>query len=369
MNKITVQISSNSNLLTQSSPIEIRDGRLKLVKRLNSGQATELEDGLYEISAVLEDGQIHQRLVDLQGGRQEDITFNTKVEKQAVKTSLADLRSIFRLPAETRPKVKAPVFGSVLGGILGTAPKEKMPIELVDCQGAVMKKESVTGAGCNSWSFEPAAQIDAVPRSVFNINDRLVTISLPLNPKGYSPLSSCVVETVMNNAGMIEVRAWITSERAVASTMQNMLASGYMLHAARIADEAEELLRDKYQDPSGALLGALILHKIGQLEYRRNWVKNLAMDFDWLNDGKVLLALLMSREEAQQSEALSLALRASDRPMMFTESYSLLLDLLRRWPWPGRQDERQQALESLAMMTPYTNWDSIMFYQMNPDEE
>jgi hypothetical protein len=98
-------------------------------------------------------------------------------------------------------------------------------------------------------------------------------------------------------------------------------------------------------------------------------VRNLARDFDWLNDGKVLLALLLSRDETRREEALSLLLQASAKPTMFTESYSLMLDLLRRWPGTGHEDQRQQALETLAGMSPYTDWDSMMLCQTCPGEE
>jgi hypothetical protein len=379
-NWVTVQLKSNSYLLGESSPIEIRDSRLNLIKQLHRGQRVELDDGLYEISAVLEDGQKHRRLVQLQGGTQEDITLDAQEEKHAVRPpsprakmasssgTASDHASISILARAALDMVKSDLsLDSELEPSSYSTPEKEVPIEFLGCHGAVLSNNHITPAADNSWFFEPAPNLDIVPRADFLIHGQKITISLPLNPEGTYPLNACEVVTTIN-AGALELRAWISRERTVASTMQHMLASGYILHAARIAGEALELLRDKYQDPTGALLGALILHKIGQLEPRRSWVRNLAIDFDWLNDGKVLLAVLLSREESKQEEALSLALRASRKPMMFTESYSLLLDLLRRWPWPTNY-ERDLALESMAMKTPYTNWDSMMFYQLSNVEE
>lgn len=375
-NSVTVQLKSSSYLLGETSPIEIRDSGFNLVKQLLRGQRAELDDGLYEISAVLEDGQKHRHLVHLQGGSQEEITLDAHEAMQTVRlppqcvklasspAAESDHESILVFTAGAASDMDMASLGLDFEPSPGSAPEQGIPIELAESHGAVLKEKRTTAAGDSSWFFEPSPHLDSVPRADFLIQGRKITISLPVNPEGYYPLNACEVVTIMN-AGALELRAWISRERTVASTMQHMLAAGYILHAARIASEAGELLRDKYQDPTGALLGALLLQKIGQLEPHRGWVRNLASDFDWLNDSKVLLALLLSREEAQQDEALTLALRASTKPMMFTESYSLLLDLLRRWPWLGRQDERHTALESLAMMTPYTNWDSMMFYQIN----
>jgi len=372
-NSVTVQFKSSSYLLAETSPIEIRDSNLNLVEQLRHGQQVELDDGLYEISAVLQDGQKHRRLVHLQGGSREEVVLDAQEAMQLVHPPPPRVKMTSSPEAESGhgsfPDLTAGAGSDTAMTDLNLGPYEpEGPIELVESDGAVLRESRTTVAGGSSWFFEPSPDLDTVPRAYFRIHGRKIAISLPVNPESHYPLNACEVVTKAN-AGALEVRAWISPERTVASTMQHMLASGYLLHAARIASEAIELLRSKYQDPTGALLGALLLQKIGQLEPRRSWVENLARDFDWLNDGKVLLALLLSREEAQQDEALTLVLRASKKPMMFTESYSLLLNLLRRWPWPYREDERHKALESLAMMTPYINWDSMMFCQMNAVEE
>ncbi len=375
-NWVTVQLKSDSYLLGDASPIEIRDSSLNLIKQLHRGRRVELDDGLYEISAVLEDGQKHRRLVHLQGGSQEEITLDIQGEKLAVSSttlqkmasspSAASNQGAIHIPAGAASDMDMADLSLDLGYEQSSEsePEQEVPIELLDSHGAVLREKHINTAVESSWIFEPSPNLDTVPQAVFRSNDQKITISLPVNPVGNYPLNACEVVTITND-GKLELRAWISRERTVASTLQHMLASGYLLHAAKIASEALELLRDKYQDPTGALLGALILHKIGQLEPRLGWVRNMAIDFDWLNDGKVLLAILLSKEEAKQDDALSLALRASTKPMMFTESYSLLLDLLRRWPWPGRQEERDKALESMAEFTPYTNWDSMMFYQLS----
>jgi len=375
-NRISVQLPSGSNFLGQSSPIEVRDSRMNLVKQLYQGQEAELADGLYEISAVLDDGQKHRRLVNLQGGHREEITLDAKAGRVAeddnLDLSISMAPNPDSLATSNMARYLAPEKGAVsfrmrtpidLTRSFEPAPTAEPEIAFTAAHGAKLKEAHV-----NRWIFEPSVDLVAVPRADFLVQGRKVTISLPLNPESDYPLNAGEV-LASQDTEVPTLRAWILRERTVSSAMQHMLSSGYLLRAAKIADEAVDLLRYKYQDPTGALLGALLLNKIGQLEPRTGWVRNLARDFDWLNDGKVLLALLLSRDETRREEALSLLLQASAKPTMFTESYSLMLDLLRRWPGAGHEDQRQQALETLAGMSPYTDWDSMMLCQTCPEEE
>lgn len=348
-NSVTVQINYNAQLFGKTNPIEIRNGRLKLVGTLRPGGTLELDDGIYEISAVLDDGRKHTQLLHLEAGAHEEVTLGVPVEMQ---------------PVLNPPPQRRRSFG-VVGGVqtyrTPDAAQIEGPIQFVRSTGALLRSQRSTTAGEVTWVFEAQRKPVTVPRAHFSILGNDISISLPVNPEGVYPESTCDVVTIIR-AGKPEVRAWISRERRLASTIQQMAVSGYLLRAAEIAGESTELLRDKYRDPTGALLGALLLNKIGQLESRRRWVENLARDFDWLEDAKVLLAMLFSKEEGRQDEAFLLATGAVQKRMMFTETYSLLLNLLRRWPGRTMESEARNSAGLLAAMAPRINWDSMMFY-------
>jgi len=145
----------------------------------------------------------------------------------------------------------------------------------------------------------------------------------------------------------------------VANALQNMMASGYVLDAAGVADQAVELLGAKYQDPTGAALGGLILLKTGRLARWTSWIENLARDFGWIADGKVLLASLLAKEDDERGRALELAMEASQQRLLFSESFSLLLDLLRRWSKGEERDRRHQAIKGMLSRIPDIDWESI----------
>ena len=54
-----------------------------------------------------------------------------------------------------------------------------------------------------------------------------------------------------------------------------------------------------------------------------------------------------------------LAMRASEQRMLFSESFSLLLDLLRRWSKGEERDRRHEAIKGMLSRTPDIDWESI----------
>lgn len=236
------------------------------------------------------------------------------------------------------------------------------PAQFIEAHGCSLLRETRT-----MWIFECASSLTSVASAIFQIDNKTTTISLPISPEVHTPSGACAVKIEENRTGS-HAHAWISPERTVANAMQNMLSSGYVLEAASVADEAVDLLRDKYSDPTGAVLGALILHKTGRLHRLQGWVENLASDFDWLPDGKVLLAMLLYDEPSTQDAAMELALAASKQRMLFSENLSLLLDLLRRFPSESYRSERTGAIESLATMNPFVDWESICLSYGRPEE-
>jgi hypothetical protein len=229
------------------------------------------------------------------------------------------------------------------------------PAELFEVTGASL----VGDATRSPWQFECADDVDAIPTARFRIGDRTRLISLPISPEHGSPSHACTVTLHETSTLGFQLNAWISPERTVANALQNMMASGYVLDAAGVADQAVELLGAKYQDPTGAALGGLILLKTGRLDRWTSWIENLARDFDWIPDGKVLMARLLAKGDNDRGKALELAMQASQQRLLFSESFSLLLDLLRRWSKGEERDRRNEAITGMLSRTPNIDWESI----------
>jgi hypothetical protein len=146
----------------------------------------------------------------------------------------------------------------------------------------------------------------------------------------------------------------------------NMLASGQLRHAVDMAGGVADLFRQKYRDPTGAMLGALILHKVGQLDNYEAWIENIVSDFSWIPDGKILLASLLISRQENLARAWQLLQEASEQRILYTESYSILLGLLRRWPREDESVSRQEIIAELAWHSPYIDWDSICLSRVVP---
>ena len=353
--QIALQLASDSVFFGNAIPIEIRDSRLRLVAKASASSTLDLPAGLYEVGAVLEDGRRHSAVVQVKGGER------TLVQLPVEPTAPVESPT----PEEpTLPDDQRPRFTRGMAAAVGTEAEAGLEtaadVQLLEVDGASLVRETRT-----LRIFQCKSSVNAVPSALFRIGPRQLRISLPISPEGGTPSGSCAVRIDLTSTG-IHAHAWITPQRTVANALQNMLSSGYLVEGARVADDAVALLRDKYEDPAGAALGALLLYKAGRLQRWESWVENLASDIVWLPDGKVLLAHLRYQRESTSDVVLGLALEASQRRMLYAESYSLLLDLLRHWPRETPGVDRPEAIRRLADTAPYIDWESVCLSQWQP---
>jgi hypothetical protein len=347
--KLHVELKSDSYFFGQNIPIEVRDSAMRLVERPSVKRRFSLPPGLYEVSAVLEDGRRHRALVQVKAGETAPVTLGAEVETTELKSSTGTT-------SRSMPRYERPRFTRKMASEEPLLARDMAaPAELFEVTGASL----VGDATRSPWQFECADDVDAIPTAHFRIGDRTRLISLPISPEHGSPSHACTVTLNETSTLGFQLNAWISPERTVANALQNMMASGYVLDASEVADQAVELLGAKYQDPTGAALGGLILLKTGRLERWTSWIENLARDFDWIADGKVLLSSLLAKEGNEMGRALELAIEASRQRLLFSESFSLLLDLLRRWSKGEERDRRNQAIEEMFARTPNIDWESI----------
>lgn len=352
-----VEILSESSSYGYNVPVEVRDSEMRLVKIPSYERRFPLPTGLYEVSAVLEDGRRHRQLVQIKE-EQETIARLGFVEQ-----SPSPVSSTFSAEATEYSSFETPRHTQDLDSYIEPEVKTELTVQLIEVQGASLVKE-----GRRHWIFACSNELESVANALLQVGPKKVRISLPISPERPFPHNSCVVKVEEQPSGVM-VDAWISKERTVANALQNMITSGYMFKAADMAKDAVELLREKYKDPTGAALGVLILFKVGQCVKWMSWLENLARDFDWLPDGKVILAKLMYDNDLDMDRALALAIQASEQRMLYSESYSILLDLLRRWPRATGDDARKQAVDRLSFHASYIDWESICLSQTIPEDE
>lgn len=412
---LKISVSSDSVFLGVSVPIEVRDSRHRLVSRTTSTKL-KLPPGLYEVSAVLEDGRRHSAVVDVVSGQQTPVTLVADEEATAENESNAYLPSAAQQAAPPPPAApRAPGAGAAAETASPQSPAPASPgaTTFTSAAGDSAASLSFRGAAQNRFTrrmydnmdgdvpsseaaasvtfveargatlvrttrtlhiFQSEQAITEVPSAMFAQGDRRLITSLPISPQGGSPSGSCAVR-VESIGARVRVQAWITPQRTVANALQNMLASHHLLQAADVASSAITLLRDKYDDPTGAALGALLLYKTGRLAQFESWLENLARDFDWLPDGAILLARLRADRGPPSVETLDRCLRAASQRPLYAECHALLMDLLRRWPGGSRSEpgpkpeERAQAIARLSAVAPFVDAGAICFSHWVPFEE
>ncbi len=357
MGQVDIDLASESLFLSSSLPIEVRDSRLRLVARATGTGTIDLPVGLYEVSAVLGDGQRHNAFAHVKEGSPTPVqlgpgspAMSSSGDDVARSPTEADAVSVETMAPYTRARYTEAMAQTREEPTTGS---DRPDLELLEVVGA-----SVVERRRTRISFRCDPSIAAVPTAVVRIGELRQRVSLPISPEISTPSGGCVVKTEWTSGGH-HAQAWISPERTVANGLQNMLSAGYVLEAAQIAREAVELLGGKYQDPAGAALGALLLHRAGLLARWESWVNNLAEDFPWLPDGKVLLVQLRVGRGEQTDTDLQLLIDASAQRVLFAETCSILIDLLRRWPGIRSRPEHQAAVERLTKDAPDIDRDSI----------
>jgi len=410
---LKVRIDSDSHYFKSNIPVRIRNSRMKVLKLPREQREFKLSPGVYQVSAVLEDGQEHKQVVRIKEGEVANVEMGANNEKASIK---AHRRSTKRM----RVQSKAPRYTKTIERLaahddlpMSSGAEAPIPGKEIDPQephtnspephsnspepstnGHESSRPHSTGdkpsktksallalSGAfrvdgreNPWMLNCESNVEQVPTATVEISSNAgsqrYTISLPTSPHDTPDYNSCVV-VIEKRFSKLFPAAWISPSRTVANALQNMLAANQLHTAKDFADNATELLRSKYQDPTGATLGALVMHKFGILEEKQSWLENLARDFRWIPDAKILLASTMVHSVDQtretHSRAFKIAIEASQQRILYTECYSILLDLLRRWPDKRDNLARKKAIAHLAKQSPYIDWNSICMSQRTED--
>jgi hypothetical protein len=338
--KITVSFNGPSWFLGQNLPVEIRDAGNHLIERAKGPVDMTLPVGLYVVEATLPGGNRHSEVVEI----------------------VADAPTTVVLDRDLGDDVEAaiPAGGpSLVSRGLDDAP----PAVLLDYRACVPRDQRGS-----KWTFEPEGTPTQAPWASFAIAGKTVTASLPLNPAGEPEKTGCTVRFGGRVDG-IRLDVGFVAKRRVASTLEGLVKSADLVSTAALFGNAEDVLFTKYGDPSAAALGALTLHRIGRLRERAAWVENLARDFRWVVDGRILLAALLAhdRDEAERARGLTELLAVAPMRPLFADGLALLIQLLRGWPDDSSSQQRRLALEALPVDQATVDWNAMALTTYDED--
>lgn len=329
---LQIEIDSKLYYRGEGIRVEIRDSDLILIQPATTQRHFDLPYGLYEISAVLEDGKRTTKVAEVDGKHPNRIKLepNLPVEPLASKNDIDFLSA-----SEFRQ------FQTV-----------KTDMEIVDISSDVTVYEVES-----HWILRHSEKMVQVPVATILRAESTVQASLPISAGDHRFSVTCHV-TRQSGPSFGPVQIKISQSRSIASAMERMVEAGQFESATRLANKALETLLMKFIDPTGAALAALILHKADRLDDKLSLLISLVKRFGWLPDGKILLALQLARLPGQREKAMQLACQASNQRILFTENFSLLLDLLRYWPEESDSSARNEALSRLSKRAPFVDWRS-----------
>ncbi|HCL4007343.1 hypothetical protein [Pseudomonas aeruginosa] len=326
---LKIEVRSKFNYGGRGTAIDIRDSELVIIERLTTEREFYLHPGLYEVSAFLGDGKRASQIVEVFDSQLTEISFEPDLDYQP---SPPDDSSKFKSIEE---------------------------LKQVDSSVAILEAEAgfTIFPAESYWIVQHKDVMQKVSAITFKKNGLHIQASLPISQGHHYSVTCHVKQVVDSQFGYMQIN--ISQSRSIAFGLESMLKNGQIMKAAEVASNALEALIEKYTDPTGASLAALILYKTRQLdEWNKKYLVRLARNNGWLPDAKIILALYLARTDHSEY-ALKLACEASKQRILLTESFSLLLDLLRYWPDATHNEQRNEALARLARIAPLVVWESM----------
>lgn len=338
---LQIEIDSKLYYRGQGVRVEIRDSDLILIQPATTKRSFELPYGLYEVSAVLEDGKRTAKVIEVNGEQRNRI------------------KLIPNLPYEPLASNETDDYLSV--DELHQHQTEKRSMEIVGISSDVTVYEVES-----HWILRHSQTMERVPVATILREGNVVHTSLPISAGDHRHSVTCHIARRPQPSQAIAIN--ISQSRSIASAMERMAEAGQFESAARLANKALETLLVTFIDPTGAALAALILYKTDRLNEKIDLLYSLVRRFSWLPDGKILLASQLVRFPGQRDEALKLACQASEQRILFTETFSVLIDLLRYWPDDSNGKVRKEALSRLSKIAPFVDWSSTYLCDSLPED-
>ncbi|MFP3677165.1 hypothetical protein SB725_08540 [Pseudomonas sp. SIMBA_041] len=327
---LKIKVKSKFNYGGRGTAIDIRDSELILVEKGTTEREFHLPPGLYEVSAFLGDGKRASQIVEVLSSNETELKFEPDLDYQ---------------PA---PPEEDSQFKTIDN------------LEQIDISGARLldtEADFTVYPAENYWIVQHRDAMRKVSVITFEKNGSRIQASLPISEGHHYSVTCHVKLSIDSQHAPVQIN--ISQSRSIAFGLESMLRSGQIMKAGEVASNALQALIEKYTDPTGALLAALILYKTGQLdEWNKRYLINLTKHHGWLPDCKIILALYLASTKHSE-DALNLACEASKQRILLTENFSLLLDLLRYWPDATHNEQRNEALKRLAKIAPSVSWNSM----------
>jgi len=356
---------------------KVFDGGLNFVGSLkpNDQPISDLSPGAYKITAEMPNGETRERFVVL---GEKAITVKFELDLSG---SSSDLFAKYI----SHPVSKEILIGSSVGGpqiniehMIGTRAISKtqspvfkeispitvnLPISVQPYEGSI-KLETVDGAvskmiSPGHWTFFGTSR-EGVSRAQFITARGKIFTALPVTDAA-RPLQCDVFINPTTHNEELEVRIEISPKRPMVHSMLNLIDMGKTYEAGQLADNARLLLYEKFSDPVGATLGAMILFQLGRLDERpmADWAQNLFSKFRWITDVDILKVATNVSHSEYTSEDYETLLACSEKPVIFTAIYSLMVKNLRSWGGDLSAEQknlRTKALERLASINTQIDW-------------
>ena len=331
--QLKVDVFSKVNYGGTATPIEIRNDELVLIESSPNQRLFDLPVGIYEVSAVLEDGNRQKHTVEVTESKTANVSLKPNLSVQPAAPALA----FSFMSAEKLQSLESPTEDVKL----------------------VRASRNVTIYPENGfWIVRHREEMEQVAYAIIQKGEDVYDVSLPISAGDHHLSVTCHIKTSTQYPNK-KLQINISQSRSLSAALESMFISGQIGSAARLAGSAVTTLMKRYVVPTGAILAALVLKKAGRLGLYQSQLEQIIAQFSWLPDAKILLSSILMAKPCERERAIQLAYEASQERILYTESFSILMSLLRYAPETENSALCKKALTNIAKIAPEVDWSSI----------
>lgn len=326
---LSVTVTSLLQRRGKDTEITIRDHTLSLLT-CDTDREFHLSPGIYEVSVLNDSGEKLEKIVVINPNKLTTLELNLK-SPESIDIHLKD--------EDFQVWKKNDIYSLKSTSLALHTASEGLEITRLD----------------NQMIVRHTGEMREVSTITVLCNEVLQQFSLPLSNGTHHRSVFChlLIADTLKDPGKPRVR--LSQGRTVSSAMERLYEGNRVLNAAKIAEQSLKYLTTAVEDPTGVLIGAIALFKTDRLTDSIEWLELFNRKYEWLPDGKILLACLISDEDPKRS--IDLAVAASAQTILYRDTFSMLLNFLRQWP-DKKSEPRNSALKHLGRISPYVNWKS-----------
>jgi hypothetical protein len=325
-------------------PVEVRKSNLALVATALTSDSVDVTPGTYHVTATMPTGKEFYNQVAVEN----EAVYTIELYPDAEDASPHESEEVQHYIVEQKAgwdsgaleSLGVPDYWGLLRVFQGNLLQGQAVLQ--PFASAVERQTPLAQGTGRLWVFGEKASLV----QLLQPNTPPLNVVLPMTPRG-----RCTLLLSLQAGGVLT--ADVQLENTMADTLLRYYSHGMIAQVGSLvginspALISENLLQGKFDDPIGAVVGAYVLLRLGQIERLHSWTEHLFNSFAWLPDAAAIRMEHLARV-GQHTDAWEILQQISERGLpFFGDGLSLVVNRLREYAALSKDDRPEARAMSL----------------------